>query len=51
MVWRKANRPQRSIKTLKEVTIKAIKLKILRAKELIVKGLEAKLKILIEEDI
>ena len=51
MVWRKANRPQQYIKILKEATIEAIKLKILRAKELIVKGVQAKLKILIKEDI
>ena len=51
MVWRRANRPQQYIKTLKETTIKAIKLRILRAKELTVKGTKAKLKILAEEDI
>ena len=51
MVWHKANRPQQYIKILKEVTIKATKLRILRAQELIVKGAEAKPKILIEEDI
>ena len=31
--------------------MEAIKLRILRAKELIIKGVEAKLRILIEEDI
>ena len=51
MVWRKANRPQRYIKILKKVTIKAIKLRILRVKKPTVKGVEAKLKILAEEDI
>ena len=51
MVWRKANRPQQYIRILKEATIKAIKLRILKAKELIVKGAEAKLKILIKEDV
>ena len=51
MVWRRANEPQRYIKTLKEVTMEAIRLKTLRAKELIIKGVKAKLKILIEEDI
>ena len=51
MVWRKANRPQQYIKTLKEVTMEAIRLKTLRVKELIIKGVKAKLKILIEEDI
>ena len=52
MVWRyRANRPQRYIRTLKEITIEAIKLRILKVKELIVKGAEAKPKILIEEDV
>ena len=51
MVWRRANRPQQYIKTLKEVTIKATKLRILRAKEPIVKGVKAKPKILTKEDI
>ena len=51
MVWCRANRPQQYIKILKEVIIEAIKLRTLRAKELIVKGAEAKLKILAEEDI
>ena len=51
MVWCRANRLQRYIKILKEATIEAAKLRILRAKELIVKGIEAKLKILAEEDI
>ena len=36
---------------LKETTIKAMKLRILRAKELIVKGVKAKLRILVKEDI
>ena len=39
------------MKTLKEVTIEAIKSRILRAKEPIVKGTKAKPKILIKEDI
>ena len=51
MVWCKANRPQRYIRILKEVTIEATKLRILKAKELIVKGAEAELKILIKEDV
>ena len=51
MVWRRANRPQQYIKILKEATIEAIKLRILRAKKPIVKKIEAKLKILAEEDI
>ena len=51
MVWRKANRLQQYIKTLKEVTIKTIKLRILRAEELIIKEIKAKPKILIKEDV
>ena len=51
MVQHRANRPQQYIRTLKEVTIEAIKLRILRVQKLIVKGVQAKLKILIEEDI
>ena len=51
MVWRKANRPQQYIKIPKEATIEAIRLRTLRAKELIIKGIEAKLKILTEEEI
>ena len=51
MVWRRANRPQQYIKILKEVTIEAIRSKTLRAKKLTVKEVEAKPKILVEEDI
>ena len=51
MVWRRANRPQRYIKTLKKATIEALRLRILKILKPIVKGVEAKLKILIEEDI
>ena len=51
MVWRRANRLQWYIKILKKVTIEAMRLKTLRAKELTVKGVKAKLKILIKEDI
>ena len=51
MVQRKANRFQQYIRILKEATIEAIKLRILRAKEPIVKGVKAKPKILAEEDI
>ena len=51
MVWRRANRPQRYIRTLKEATIEAIKLRTLRVKELIIKRIKAKPKILTEEDI
>ena len=51
MVWCKTNRPQWYAKILKKVTIKAIRLRALRAKELIIKEIQAKLKILVEEDI
>ena len=51
MVWRRANGPQQYIKTLKEVTIEAIRLKTLRVKKLIVKEVKAKPKILVKEDI
>ena len=51
MVWCRANRPQRYTRILKEATIEAIKLRTLRVKELIVKRAEAKLKILVKEDI
>ena len=51
MVWYRANRPQQYIKTLGETAIKATKLRILRAMELIIKGAKAKPKILIKEDI
>ena len=51
MVWRRTNKPQQYKKTLKETTIKAIKLRILRAKEPIVKKIKAKPKISAEEDI
>ena len=39
------------MRILKEATIEATKSRILRVKELIVKGVQAKLKILAEEDI
>ena len=51
MVQYRANRPQQYIRTPKEATIEAIRLRTLRAKELIVKGVKAKPKILAEEDI
>ena len=51
MVWRKANRPQQYIRVLKETTIKATKSRALRVKELIIKEIKAKLKILTKEDI
>ena len=51
MVWRRANGPQWYIGKLKEITIKAIKLRILRVKELTVKGVKAKPKISAKEDV
>ena len=51
MVWCKANRLQQYTRILKEVTIEAIKLRTLRAKKPIIKGVKAKLKILAKEDI
>ena len=52
MVWRRrANRPQQYIKTPKEATIEAMKLKISRAKEPTVKGAKAEPKILAEKDV
>ena len=51
MVWRRVNRLQQYIKILKEVIIEAIKSKTLRAKKPIIKGVKAKLKILVEEDV
>ena len=51
MVWRRANGLQQYIRILKEATMEAIRLKTLRAKELTVKEVKAKLKILVKEDI
>ena len=51
MVWRRANRPQQYTRTLKEATMEAIRLRTLRAKKLTVKGVKAKLKFLVKEDI
>ena len=51
MVWYRTNRPQQYIKTLKEATIEAIRLRTLKAKKLIIKEIKAKPKILTEEDI
>ena len=51
MVWRKANGPQRYIKTPKKATIKAPRLRILGILKPIVKEAKAKLKILVKEDI
>ena len=51
IVQRRANRPQQYIKTLKEATMEVIKLRTLKATKPTVKEVEAKLKILIEEDV
>ena len=51
MVQCRANRPQQYIKILKEATIEVKELRILRIKELIIKGIKAKLKILVKEDV
>ena len=51
MVQYRANRPQQYIKILKKTTIEATRLKTLKATELIVKGIEAKPKILAEENV
>ena len=52
IVWRRrANRPQQYIKILMETAIEAIRLKILKVKKPTVKGTEAKLRILVKEDI
>ena len=51
MVWRRANRPQWYIRTLKEATMEAIRLRTLRAKKPTVKEVKAKLRILAEEDV
>ena len=48
---RRANGPQQYIRTLKETTIEAIKLRISKVKKPTVKGTETKPKILTEEDI
>ena len=47
----RANRPQQYKRILKEITMEAIRLRILKVKELIVKGVKAKPKILVKEDI
>ena len=51
MVWRKANRPQQNKKILKEATIKAKRLRTLKATEPIIQGAKAKPRILAKEDI
>ena len=51
MVWHKVNRPQWNKRILKEITMEAKRLRILKVTELIVQGVKAKLKILAEEDI
>ena len=51
MVWRRANRLQRNKKILKEIIIKAKRLRILKVTEPIVQGVKAELRILAEEDV
>ena len=51
MVWCRANRLQRNKKTLKETTMEAKRLRILKVTELTVQEAKAKPKILTEEDI
>ena len=51
MVWHRANGPQQYTKILKEATIEALRSRILKILELIVKELEAKPKILIKKNI
>ena len=51
MVWCKANRPQQNIRILKKTTIEVKRLKILKVIKLAVQRVEAKLRILAEEDI
>ena len=51
MVQYKVNKLQRNLKKPKKITIKAKKLRIPKATELVVKGAEAKPKILVKEDI
>ena len=51
IVQYRVNRPQQYIKILKEATIEALRLRILEILKPIIKGAEAKLKILIKEDI
>ena len=51
MVWYKVNRLQRYIRIPKKATMEAMRLRILKAKEPIVKEVKNKLKILIKEDI
>ena len=51
MVQCRANGPQWNKRILKEITVKAKRLKILKATELTVQGVKAKPKISAEEDI
>ena len=51
MVQHRANRPQQYTKILKKTTIEATRSRTLRAKEPIIKGVEAKPKFLAEKDI
>ena len=51
MVQYKANGPQQNIRTLKEITIKAKKLRILKAIKPIIQGAKVKPKILAKKDV
>ena len=51
MVWRRANRPQQYTRIPKEVIMETIRLRALKVKKLIIRGVQAKPKILAEEDI
>ena len=51
MVQYRANGPQQYTRIPKEAIMEAIKLKISKAKELIIREVKAKLKILIKEDV
>ena len=51
MVWYKANKLQQNKKILKEITMEAKRLRILKVTELIIQEVKAKLRILTEKDI
>ena len=51
MVQYKANGPQQNKKILQETAIEVKRLRILKATELTIQGVKAKLRILVKEDI
>ena len=51
MVWYRVNKPQRYIKRPKEAIIKAKRIRILRAIKPTIKGVKAKPRILVKENI